>query len=355
MAKALYKVYKRDTATQVKNKIYFAGEIEVDGTIFSYEVFLLPIVNKKKAEIKKIHEYLIKKVGTRLKDGKACLDITEDVVREGIETGKYSAFGFVKNLSDDAEWDDEASGTMQYYDWCKKIKGSQLWVNDLCRITEPVSAPPGAKKPSVSPLKALLKIFEEVAVKSLGSNLTHLYLLVEDHEPERTVLPGIYNKYGFSVVDIHDCNFKDYIVMRKIVNTRNISQASSQQLVSNVQSVSSLQEQQEQEQEQQSTNLTSLRTSTIPFETIHHSLLNIPNPNLTPAYLVARNNAVDGFHSIFEYPDLLSVDTLRQTSAENVETGKGLLYKNTKLHKTKKNTKQDKYKQNNNKKTRSKK
>jgi len=312
MARALYKITKGDTPEQIKNKTYFAGEIEIDGTLFSYEIFLLPIIHKKEKELKDVHEYLIKKLGTRLKDGKACLDITEDVVRSNIESGNYSAFGFIKNLTDDTEWLDEASGTMQYYDWCKKRKGPQLWINDLCRITEPVSAPIGGKKPSTSPLKALMTVFEQVAVKLLGASLMHLYLLVRDQEPERSVLPGIYNKYGFSVVDIKSCHFKDYIVMRKVITERELGYS---QLVSSAQDISSL-------TQQVSSSRTSARSST-PLETV--------NPDFLNDY-----HAVEGFHSIFETPELLSDESLRQTTTRDSVLGEGVRYTKIKTQKKKK-------------------
>jgi len=321
MAKALYKITRGDTPEQIKNKTYFAGEIEINGTLFSYEIFLLPIISKKNTELKSMHEYLIKKLGTRLKDGKACLDITEDVVRNNIENGNYSAFGFIKNLTDENDWLDEASGTMQYYDWCKKRKGPQLWINDLCRITEPISAPVGAKKPHVSPLKALMTIFEQVAVKLLGASLMHLYLLVRDQEPERSVLPGIYNKYGFSIVDIKSCHFKDHIVMRKVITENELGYS---QLVSSLQDSSSL-------TQQLSTSRTSLNSSTPPLETIDHEFLN--------AHPMSR-----GFHSIFETPQLLSDESLRQMETTDSALAAGIHYTKIKTQKksktkTKKNKK----------------
>lgn len=315
MARALYKINRGDTPEQIKSKTYFAGEIQIDGTLFSYEIFLLPIIRKKEKDRNSMEEYLIKKLGTRLKDGKACLDITEDVVRSNIDNGNYSAFGFIKNLTDENEWLDEASGTMQYYDWCKKRKGPQLWINDLCRITEPVSSPIGAKKPSTSPLKALMTVFEQVAVKLLGASLTHLYLLVRDQEPERSVLPGIYNKYGFSIVDIKSCHFKDYIVMRKVVTERELGSGSSQ-LVSSAQDISSL-------TQQVSSSRTSARSST-PLETVHPDFLN-------------DYHVVEGFHSIFETPELLSDESLRQTTTTESVVGEGIRSTKTKIHKKIKN------------------
>jgi hypothetical protein len=315
MARALYKITRGDTPEQIKSKTYFAGEIQIDGTLFSYEIFLLPIIRKKEKDRNSMEEYLIKKLGTRLKDGKACLDITEDVVRSNIDAGNYSAFGFIKNLTDDTEWLDEASGTMQYYDWCKKRKGPQLWINDLCRITEPVSAPVGAKKPSTSPLKALMTVFEQVAVKLLGASLTHLYLLVKDQEPERSVLPGIYNKYGFSIVDIKSCHFEDYIVMRKVITERELGYS---QLVSSAQDISSL-------TQQVSSSRTSARSST-PLETVHPDFLN-------------DYHVVEGFHSIFETPELLSDESLRQTTTTESVVGEGVRSSKIKIHKKIKKTK----------------
>jgi len=317
MARALYKIDQTDTPEQIKNKIYFAGDIEIDGTLFSYEIFLLPIIGKKPKEINAIHKYLIKKIGTRLKDGKSCLDITEKVVTDGIKSKNYSAFGFIKNLTDENEWLDEASGTMQYFDWCKNGDGPQVWVNDLCRITEPISGSISKKKPGISPLKALLTIFEEVAHKSLGSSLTHLYLLVADHEPERSILPGIYNKYGFSVVDINNCEFANHIVMRKMMHVNVKSKTDSQQLVSSVQDISS-------SIQEASPSRTSIISSTPPLETIHYSLLEELDYRRKPI-----------FHSIFETPELLSSASSRQFLTSDNAVGQGVIIKKNKEKKNK--------------------
>ena len=225
MALPLYRILKTDTPTQIRNKIYFAGEMQLEGTMFSYEIFLLPIVHSDSSKINSIQQYLINKLGTRQKDGKSCLDITEDIVRQNILDDNYSAMGFIKNISD-PNWSDEASGSLQYYDWCKKRKGPQVWVNDLCRITEANSAT-STVKPKVSPIKVLFKLFEQIAVKCIGPKLKFLHLLVEDKEPERSTLPAIYNKYGFHIVSSHECSQADSIVMKKAISESALNSVSS--------------------------------------------------------------------------------------------------------------------------------
>jgi hypothetical protein len=304
MAKPLYKILRTDTPMQIRNKIYFAGETQVDGTLFSYELFLLPVIHSDSAEIDSIHEYLIKKIGTRQKDGKTCLDVTEDVVRENIDNGDYSVIGFVKNVSD-PQWSDEASGTMQYYDWCKKRKGPQMWINDLCRITESVSAPHEEKKPTVSPLKALLILFEQLSVKCLGTKLKYLHLLVEDIEPERTVLPRIYNKYGFTEVHLHECKFEDHIVMKKTITESALNTIKASIATQSIPSLADV-------------NMTSIRSSPIPIETIHNV-----SPQLSP-YRTPSAGDSDRLHSIFEFPESMTmVASSRATATPSHHTVKG--------------------------------
>jgi len=219
MAKPLYK-------TNNTKKLHVKGEKTVEGIVFEYEYFLLPLIGLDAKEQTDAHEYIINKLGTREKNGVSCLDVTEELVRTNIENNEYAGVVFVKNVSND-EWSDEASGTMQYYDWCKSHKSglqnrSQLWLNDICRITNQIDATKqSGDKPKLSPVKVLMTIFEDIAVKYVGSELKYLHLMVENHEPERTVLPKIYKTYGFSTVDAKQCNVgDDMIVMRKIIKGR---------------------------------------------------------------------------------------------------------------------------------------
>ena len=212
MAKPIFKINKNDSAETIVKKTQMNGTIRMDNKTFEYELFLLPILgNIDTIDKPTIETMLVTRLGNRFqKDGKRCLDMDEDLVRENINNNEYSVIGFVKNITD-IDSKDVASGTMQYYNWCDKNGGKQLWIGDLCRITE------GDIKPSVSPVKALLHVFEMVTVASLGKKIKYLHLMVED-EPEKVILPKIYKKYGFDIVGPDDCSMSEYIVMKKKID-----------------------------------------------------------------------------------------------------------------------------------------
>ena len=184
------------------------GTINLAGHKFQYEVFLLPIIGPNKEVVE---QELIKRLGTRIQNGKHCLDITEDKVKQNMTAGEYSAMIFVKN----AKHDDNASASLQYHDWCNSGK-NQMWINDLCRVS--------SSKQTVSPVKVLFQVVEMITRK-YATELNHVNLFVDNHKLEsRDVLVSIYKKYGFSVVSRTKClNFdpeSKYIVMRKRMSQR---------------------------------------------------------------------------------------------------------------------------------------
>jgi len=171
------------------------GLIEIRGTKFQYEFYYSPIKHSNSTK-----EAIINKYGTRLHNGQLCLGITKDIVRKTMEDNDYHVIGFVKNLS----LEDEASGALQYWDWCESGE-KQLWVGDLCRETTLIP------KPSVSPVEALLELFSTIAK---SKHLKKLHLMVEnDHGPNIHVLPKIYNKYGFNESSV--CTIDGFMVMSK--------------------------------------------------------------------------------------------------------------------------------------------
>jgi hypothetical protein len=205
MATPLYTAKKREKLGSLRKRTRFEGKIKHEGVKFSYELFLFPIVEESDSAIK---ESLIKRIGNRIKDGKICLDIDETIVRRNIDNNDYSAMAFVKNISD-PDSQDEASGTIQYFDWCQEGK-PQLWLCDLCRITG------GKEKPAVSPLKALMRAFEDVCIKLLKNKQKYLYLMVEEGNHETDILVSIYKKYGFEIVN-SGCVVENTIVMRRSI------------------------------------------------------------------------------------------------------------------------------------------
>ena len=173
--------------------------IRIDGVDFDVELVYDP-----HDAAARTRRDLAKRIGARRqKDEKVCLDITEEDAKNAIKHQDYSVIGFARNRA----VADEASGTLQLYSWCKGATKPQLWINDLCRITGE-----GVAKPKTSPLKALMRVFEDIG---RAAGLAEIYLLVENKEPEKSVLPEIYKKYGFKIVKFCELAGDDSIIMWK--------------------------------------------------------------------------------------------------------------------------------------------
>jgi hypothetical protein len=201
----LYKNSVKDTINPI------TGEINLEGEDFIYEIYLLPIIGSEIDKIKEKEQELVTRIGNRKQNGKICLDIDETLVRENILYNDYSAFVFVKNKN----YDDNASGTMQLYDWCNS-GNNQIWINDLCRIS--------TEKRNFSPIKALLQVFEMITIK-YTKNIKFIHVMVDKEKPdEAEILKNIYSKYGFTVVENNECNIDDdnYIIMKKLIDKNNI-------------------------------------------------------------------------------------------------------------------------------------
>jgi hypothetical protein len=201
----LYKDDIKDTSEPVK------GEIHLEGEDFEYEYFLLPVIGPSKVETEK---HIISRLGNRIQNGKKCLDIDEELVATNINNEDYSSVVFIKNKNHD----DLASGTMQYFDWCNKGK-PQVWLNDLCRVA--------TEKQSVSPVKALLTVFEMIATKYV-KGVRYVYLMVDkEHPEEAVVLTKIYGKYGYTATEKCDMEGEDeYILMRKKIDRKYVKKQS---------------------------------------------------------------------------------------------------------------------------------
>lgn len=179
------------------------GELRLDGEDFEYEVYLMPILGDDEVTVK---QDLIKRLGGRMQNGKHCLNIDETVVSTNIEKGDYTAIAFIKNK----HYDDTASGTLQYYDWCNLTR-QQMWINDLCRIS--------TNKQAASPVKALLKVFELITIR-YTKGLRFINLMVDNENREQAqILISIYGKYGFEIIKRQACRTDDpankYTLMRK--------------------------------------------------------------------------------------------------------------------------------------------
>ena len=198
----VYPIYKEGTKDTTRPIII---EKSLDGHDFKIEIYLLPIVGKG---IKKVKTELINRLGNRRQNEKPCLGIDEGLVSENIENNEYSAIIFVKNKKEGIK--DEASGTLQYYNWCTpephlhQDGEKQIWINDLCRITDPSLD----KKSLPSPIKVFLLVVEEYVKKEL--NLNHIDLMVENKDEDtKKALINVYSRYGFEVIDETKCNMKD--------------------------------------------------------------------------------------------------------------------------------------------------
>ena len=195
---------RHDSATQIRSIHIGDSDFNVD---LYFDPHRLPRYQQRS---------LSRRLGSRMKGGISCLNIDEAAAYNGILNRDYSVIGFAKNTAAD----DEVSGSMQLYNWCSTSENPQLWINDLCRITDGI-------KPKQSPLEPLLRVFEDIAI---SARITELYLLVENKEPERTVLPAIYAKYGFRAVDSCKLVDDDSIVMRKDIIIHRGGKASKQKV-----------------------------------------------------------------------------------------------------------------------------
>jgi len=173
------------------------GERVFKGSTFHYLLYLNPSYLAKEDK-----QYIVDNFGDRMVKGQVCLDITKTDTRRNLRNKEYSAIAFVKNAQMPEGSKDEGSGALQFYDWCEKGR-PQLWVNDLCRVTEFL---PGQHKPTVSPIEFLFSLFEEYAKTK---NLQNLYLMVD--EDKRAILTPIYTNYGFTITA--DCAPNDSIIM----------------------------------------------------------------------------------------------------------------------------------------------
>lgn len=162
----------------------FTGDFIYDGETYEYSLYLPDFDPTLRREI-------VDYFGTRMQNGKNCLDVDKKTVEEYIDNGTLSAY-IIINKKDS---DEKASGTIQIYDWCSGNKkqlldNAYVFINDLCRI----SGSSGVKTKSVN---ALFYFMEQLTVQNL--NKKDIYLFVDTSDPaNKEGLMRLYSsKYGF--------------------------------------------------------------------------------------------------------------------------------------------------------------
>ena len=162
----------------------FTGEFDYDGETYEYSLYLPDFDPSLRTEI-------VDYFGTRMQNGKSCLDLDKKGVEEYIDNGTLSAYMVINKKGGD----EKASGTIQIYDWCSGNKKQLLdnayaFINDLCRI----SGSSGVKTKSVN---ALFYFMEQLTVQNLGK--TDIYLFVDASDPaNKEGLMRLYSsKYDF--------------------------------------------------------------------------------------------------------------------------------------------------------------
>jgi len=181
------------------------SNIEVESDIIKQNI--LDDIDKGKEGTEKIKE-ILKIFGNRTQTVKRmingvltekveqCLGITEDVVLTNIMKHNYESLIYIKN----DDFDDSATGAMQYYNWCAKNNddSKQLWIHDICRVNN-------SKTKLKSPVSVLFDAIEQF---SLNYNILSNYVIVEGEQPGTDTLISIYNNYGFIIDD--SCTIETY-------------------------------------------------------------------------------------------------------------------------------------------------
>jgi len=156
---------------------------------------------------------IVKRLGDRIVKGKICLGTTKEIVQNGLEGHIYDAVIFVKNSSLPDGQQDIATGCLQYQDYCKKGH-SQLWITDVCRQMD------AHLKPTISPTKILMSLYEDLAK---SAHIPELYLMVDKEDPvgHHTLTTKIYPGYGFTIDPT--CDFEDHTIMKKRVTDATVA------------------------------------------------------------------------------------------------------------------------------------
>ena len=177
------------------NKSWFSGSVTYEGKHFEYDILLTPFNLRTKIG-RETYWFVVDNISKRKRDGKPCLGIDEPMIRGYLDGKTTSAYGFVRIMNKHGLVD-EASGSIQLYDWLKRDKLErdklerdklQAWLGDLCRVSE--------FKSTVSPTKVLIMLLEQLVCQN--TSLRELHLMIESEQ--RDILGPIYKKYNFRFI-----------------------------------------------------------------------------------------------------------------------------------------------------------
>lgn len=171
-------------------KTKFEGTFILDSIEYKYTLYLVPF--EREMPTKEQNE-IINFFGNRMFKGKHCLDVDESTISDYLYNGYISAFIIVHPVG----INNFASGTLQVYNRCYEssnnteedgIKVADVWINDVCRISET-----GTNEGN--PLKAMFFLMEQLVVQNLNKNNIKLY--VDKDEKNISVLKPKYESLGF--------------------------------------------------------------------------------------------------------------------------------------------------------------
>jgi len=195
------------------NKSKFKGTVRNQGTIYEYTLYFLPLTEDK------LVDEIATFFGNRVVKGESCLGITEEIVKRNIFTNNLSAFIIVHERGTH----DYASASLQLFNWClpgdNGLPNIQVFLNDLCRTkylpkvktlrtlktlktlktlrkTKTRTKKISNQRSTVSPVKILFQLAEQLAVQNLNKEAIHLFIATG--EPGFKTLFDLYQtKYGF--------------------------------------------------------------------------------------------------------------------------------------------------------------
>lgn len=183
----------------------FVGTINYQGFNYDYIIYLTPLTNR--VEKNEIINYF----GNRTYKGKSCLGIDEKIIRNTINNADVSAF-FIVKVSD---IDNEASGSLQIYNWCETRKGADVWINDVCKISSDNIILQEKTTPGSTgiPVDVMFILMEQLVIQNLGRR--NIKLFVENQPSNANFLVPRYQKIGYKIDYVCGKKFSDDIVMEK--------------------------------------------------------------------------------------------------------------------------------------------
>lgn len=200
----------------------YIGNFDFEENQYSYILYFLPLSTKHQQEV-------IDFFGNRkLEDGSTCLDVDTSTITDYINNSQVSVFCIVYSSEFAYPDVDTGSGTIQIYnhlDDLSDIEDAQCWINDVCRTRNY-----DIEKSSISPIKALFNLFEQLAISLLHKNIVYLMIVHDIEHADKNknkqikttskILEKIYKNYGFKkhkkIQNIGEINYK--IMSKKLSN-----------------------------------------------------------------------------------------------------------------------------------------